>query len=334
MLATVPVCLVLAAQLQAQDQDICTGRYGRIAVDSNGILTALMGGGRGLVRGEFGHLRNAGPDATITAFVVTRQGKLFASGEGNLYRLDDDSTWTRFTGSGISLVGADGSGILYGGKSVNSDSLGLYRSTDEGESWELGGVVPEGASYLFLSPNGELWIKLNGSLADYFVSRDGGATWESPGDMPGDNTLRLLHFDAGGTLIASSGYTALFYRDSAGIWHEPPRTIPRLHIWAFTEIPPWAGTDRVGHLYACNGIGDIVRSTDRGATWELLIYGGSYPTGVVNRLAAGKEYLYVATDNGLWRLHHDDLTFEQCGLISGVAEAGPGFEGGSLQLRP
>ena len=38
----------------------------------------------------------------------------------------------------------------------------------------------------------------------------------------------------------------------------------------------------------------------------------------VNDLAADREFLYVATDNGLWSLHHETLTFKQCGEISGV----------------
>ena len=103
-------------------------------------------------------------------------------------------------------------------------------------------------------------------------------------------------------------------------------------MWAFAEVPESAGTDRGGDLYACNGIGDIVRSTDRGATWEPLIYGGAdYPTGAVNDLAADREFLYVATENGLWSLHHENLTFEQCEEISGVEESGSASEN---VLRP
>jgi photosystem II stability/assembly factor-like uncharacterized protein len=225
-------------------------------------------------------------------------------------------------GNGILLGGGDGFGRLYGVAPIGSDSAGVYRSTDEGESWELRSIAGEWPSHYFaVAPNGDLYAKLGSSSADFIISRDGGTTWHAPDSWPGDNTIRLIHFDADGTPIAASGYLILFYRDSTGSWREPART-SRLHMWAFSEVPESAGTDTSGDIYACNGIGDIVRSNDRGASWELLIYGGTdYPTGAVNDLAAGKEFLYVATENGLWSLHHETLTFEQCGDISGVEES-------------
>lgn len=332
LMITLLICSAPAESLQAQDDELCTLAYSHIAIDSSGILTALTGDRSGLVRGRPGQLRNVGPDVMMVRFTLTPQGKLFATGGGNLYRLDSDSIWTRLPEGDISLMGADGSGILYGVAPIAMDSTGVYRSTDEGASWELRSVAGEWPSHYFtVSPNGDLYAKMGSSSADIIISRDGGATWQAPESWPGDNTIRVIHFDADGTPIAASGYLSLFYRDSTGTWREPPRT-SRLHMWAFAEVPESAGTDRGGDLYACNGIGDIVRSTDRGATWEPLIYGGAdYPTGAVNDLAADREFLYVATENGLWSLHHENLTFEQCEEISGVEESGSASEN---VLRP
>lgn len=172
---------------------------------------------------------------------------------------DFESAGGELSSSDVHGLGGTG-GVLY----AASPGRGLLASTDDGETWEVrsaeagqgfvGAIVvdPADADHL-LAPDMQ---------AGVVESRDGGRTWE-PLASPG---IAMSVTTVGGSIddlvVAGNGQAARS-RDGG-------------QTWAAFEVPEAtlvvAGAED-GSLYAAVLDGDVARvsrSTDDGATWELL----------------------------------------------------------------
>ncbi len=225
----------------------------------------------------------------------------------------------------------------------------VFRSTDEGHSWEVispdltrndpsklepsGGPITRdntGAEYyctIFTfaeSPleRGLLWAGSDDGLIH--VSRDGGKTWENvtPADLPEWALVSIIEpspHDAATAYVAATRYKhddfrPYLYRtnDYGRTWGKITEGIAENHFTRVIREDP----GRRGLLYAGTEVGIYV-SFDGGASWQPL--GGNFPVVPVHDLAIRDNELVVATHGrSFWIL--DDVTLLHQ-LADGLPEA-------------
>jgi photosystem II stability/assembly factor-like uncharacterized protein len=178
----------------------------------------------------------------------------------------------------------------------------LYYSTNDGRAWDLvQQQIGAGAiNALWMAPSGERLVVAAGS--ELYATCDGGDTWERVAQLPsdvlalvGDNKLLLvgLHdaglwksFDGGKTFvdgsqgIAARGFALLkevdgrFYASGPqeGLWVSDDRGNtwrPLSALNAYLPLTAFA-TAPDGALFVASQLDGILRSTDEGASWQLV----------------------------------------------------------------
>jgi photosystem II stability/assembly factor-like uncharacterized protein len=213
----------------------------------------------------------------------------------------------------------------------------VFRSTDEGRSWEVispdltrndkskmepsgGPITKDNTSVEYYGTvfalaesyvqKGVLWAGSDDGLVH--VSRDGGKTWENvtPKDLPEWSRISIIepsHFDAGTAYLAANRYQLDDFRpylykttDFGKTWKRITRGIPpNAYTRVIREDPV-----RRGLLYAGTEFGVFV-SFDDGETWQSLQL--NLPVVPIHDMVVQDDDLVVATHGrSFWIL--DDLT--------------------------
>jgi photosystem II stability/assembly factor-like uncharacterized protein len=220
-----------------------------------------------------------GPTAAVAEWIPVRSspsytvndisdvdGALFLAtyGQGVYSSMDSMASWQPMNG-GLNILEARlVNQLLSSGPDLFvATEDGIYKSTDDGESWvkKSNGIeIGPGASYLFsksiFEDNGTLFT---GCWSGIYRSSDGGENWE-PTNIMGQRISPRLFVNHNGKIFAAreidrpNGYLSA---DSGGTW-EPLASIPDPTITFLSEPPNlWAGA-----------IGGVWLSTDDGASWS------------------------------------------------------------------
>lgn len=168
---------------------------------------------------------------------------------------------------------------------------GVYRSVDQGESWELTDADPD-PHMLRAHPMAEGRMYQGGGAA-YYESRDAGASWRrnlegvpdevryfyglavDPGDP--DNVLLGAARDpmSGHGVIPGTPVWSSVYRLTDGVWREVTEGLPPADGTAM-GIPTSGGP---GEFFYVTEPGDVFQSTDGGASFEQVFDDPARPRG-------------------------------------------------------
>lgn len=171
---------------------------------------------------------------------------------------------------------------------------GMYRSRDAGETWEeINRGLTTGTVWdVAVMPGKPETVYALTSLG-LFVTADQGGHWTLlPGGIPGpvpDQQMTLFALSGmSNALVLQNGGQLFRWTRNAG-WSEPV-----LSNVTKIRAMPMAFNTAAGVLYAGTSNG-LMRSTDRGATWERLAAEPRLPTWIV-LLPGRPDTLYVGTD--------------------------------------
>jgi photosystem II stability/assembly factor-like uncharacterized protein len=229
----------------------------------------------------------------INSIAVVDANVIFVAAEGNaLYRtLNGGSTWE------LKNTGLAASGNLYGISATDSlncwvgwlkttgTPASIYRTTDGGTSWtlqwSLAGSFPDGIK--MFNSNYGIFIydpTGNGQPYQFRYTTNGGTNWNlSPTSPIATNEYGVINaFDfidtnyiwVGSANTVTTGTTSNIFRTTNGI----------NGTWSTAVVPGTAGTQglyyqAIGFTDINNGLagsseGDIVKTTDGGATWTAV----------------------------------------------------------------
>lgn len=190
---------------------------------------------------------------------------------------------------------------------------GLYRSTDDGETWiNVGGGLPNSPVYfLDVDPTARLWV---GTATGLSTSADRGENWETVKSdgmrkISRDGRLMFLYWVDARTVLARTWTEGVYLSKDAGdTWREVAPEFRRLHVTALA-------TAHDKELWAATFAGGMYRSRDSGATWEQVsdglprrailclaiapdgdMWAGTYGNGVYRRRSDGR---WQAENDGL-----------------------------------
>ncbi len=274
------------------------------------------------------------PDDPMTLFAAMYQRRrtafgFSASGSGSgIYRTyDGGDTWTELTEGlpegdkgriGLAIYRRDGNLVYASVEGEGREALGLYRSTDRGDTWEKvsdNNPRPMYFSQVRIDPNNPDRIYMGG--VSFQVSDDGGHTWW---DRDGAENIHVDHHaiwidpeDSNHLIIGNDGGIASSW-DGARTW----RHHNNLAIGQFYAI----GVDMRDPYYVCGGLQD--NSSWCGPSRTLDGYGiGNDDWYDVS----GGDGFYNQIDPSDWRVVYSE---SQGGNVSRVNVA----TGEAVRIRP
>jgi hypothetical protein len=239
-------------------------------------------------------------DRIITSIAVDGSGRLLASTDAGIFAYTGhllDWTLTSPFPEFIDRV------LIPGPESIIATSAGrgIYRSENNGATWEQNGLRGQDISAILAGEGSVLYLGTYGSRA--FVSNDDGASW----GQVASNALCDYVFS-----FARSGSDAYACTD-CGLFRstDTGATWTNLSASAISGGIFSAAITSVGDIYAAANFG-VYRSTDQGTTW-LPTGLASYP---VVGLASGPagDLLAATTAQGVFRSLDGGVTWTDVGL--------------------
>jgi len=256
--------------------------------------TASMAGGvyRSLDGGaswSFSGLANE----TVLCFLANGPVIFAGTGSGSIFRTTNQGvTWSSssaglFGGSVNGLVAASGTIFAACGQ-------GLFRSTDQGASWE---PVSGFEFYNLFSMGQSGAVLFAGGFNGILRSTNGGASW-SHVEVPSDELVRFTAFAfSGATAFAASagfGETQVYRSTDQGATWTPL-------VGAITGVENEALFSSGTVLLAGGPDKGVMATTDGGSTWDSRTLGLA-PGGSIRSIVLDGTALYAGTaGNGVWK---------------------------------
>lgn len=177
---------------------------------------------------------------------------------------------------------------------------GLYRSTDEGATWEQLRDLRQKQAWSLASWTGDSHVIAAGTEDGIFITRDGGDNWTniSARGYARPQPVVTLAFDPAHRNILYAGTPHLAWKttDDGRTWHALQRGMPE-DSDIFSIIVDGKRSTRL-FAGACSG---IYRSLNGGETWASLeqAVGAQFRTYVVAHAPHSANVLFVGTNGGL-----------------------------------
>ena len=221
-----------------------------------------------------------------------------------LYRFDEDrDTWIDTGGNtgGFrqALAVLDSTTIFAGGRDLETDTSGLLRSIDSGQTWEMT-ALEEPTNFIDIDEAGRVFA---GTGTGVYRSLDQGETWEQL-ELP--QVTMIGTYGENNVIVGLYGDAGLLQSEDAGeTWHEINTRFVNSTVGA-TVI------DAQGRIFARTGRG-VFRSTDAGVTWER--YGLDEPVSDLLITPAGNLFAR-SPGNHLYRSSTETIDWQTIEAVS------------------
>jgi len=241
-------------------------------------------------QGEMWMPTNFGDDAEA-GFAIAPNDDIFASTSflPGARSTDCGATWTNIFNGVCCYISSFGFGLDGSVLAVAGD---LYRSTDNGDSWQMQSDVDNLIS-LAVAPTGSLF---GGTIFGGILrSTNNGLTWDSVGAGVPWRPLSS-------TLVNSNGDVFLGGRDGGGLFRSTDNgnTWIRLKIGLTDSSIHSIAQDSMGDLFVVTGSQGVFRSSNNGNEW--IEENAGIPTTILNDLISDSDGgLYVGGEAGVFR---------------------------------
>ena len=252
-----------------------------------------------------------GSAPTVQTVLVASSGKVFCGTAAGLYLSDNNgASWNISTLPNPFYIFHIAEGAP-GTFSVATLGDGVYRSFDNGTTWELAenGIASALRTMIWL---GDSVIYAGGANPGVHKSTDQGTSWSIVGVT--DYNVTSIEVDSVGTIFAGTPAGVYHSTDSGATWETPGAISAQTKIGmssvSLTNVLSLKseGSD----LFAGTGGSGLFRSTDAGETWQAANTGLGSMT-VPSIAVRADKYVFVATGKGVYRstapLGTAELTF-------------------------
>jgi photosystem II stability/assembly factor-like uncharacterized protein len=245
------------------------------------------------------------------AMIPNGGGATLFGGAGRVMRsTDDGANWT-VVDNGLPIIGiyalatvpnAGGGMDLYAGTSE-----GIFRSTNQGDSWSNVSFVYSGVQALKVTPSGAI---LAGTESDVFRSTDGGESWTDTGTNA--STLDFTvnpHGTNGVSVWAGGANVGLFKSSNDGVtWTGVP--IDDIEVNSLGVVPNGSGgTNVLAATYS-----GIFTSTNDGSGWHHAESNAMPLEFVVVPNGSGGHTVYGGGFGGVWRSTDAGMSWSNVGF--------------------
>jgi photosystem II stability/assembly factor-like uncharacterized protein len=171
---------------------------------------------------------------------------------------------------------------------------GVFRSTDDGDSWTLfnDGLTSKDVRSLAVNSSGHIFAGTTGAI---FRSTDNGVSW-TPGPIsyPSARILSLA-VDASGQIFAGTDVGAIFRSaDNGDSWTRADGGLTTINVWSLL-------TSAKGEIFAGTYESGVLRSTDSGASWTPLNAGLTNMNVRALAISPSGDFFAGTAGNGVFR---------------------------------
>lgn len=216
--------------------------------------------------------KTSAPDSvSFMKILVTSKGTLLASTGDYPYKAKKDGYIFRSTDFGMNWeeipLGVDAASSLIEHKSFlfSGTTQGIYRSSDDGVTWELMGLDSVWVNSIASFVDENVNIIITGTPDGIFKSEDIGFSWAKISEKNYDDCIGILNNDvifAG--KIGAIGASLYISQDGGASWTES------LSGLGATTISIWDGKIYAGGWRSEEWFGGLHVSVDEGKTWSTI----------------------------------------------------------------
>ena len=210
-------------------------------------------------------------------------------------------------GGRVFLIASTPKGTLLAGL----ENCGIFRSTDDGETWRQTSVADETPVSFVVDPRGRLFVGTY-SASGVFVSSDDGLSWSKSNSGLNQDGALSLAISTGNSIFAGTFYHGVFKSTDGGSqW-----TQLQLPITGDPAIfPVWSMcADSAGNVYAGVAGQGLFRSSDGGQSWSLAGFQGSQTGDVGSLICPSPGEILAVAGYGIYRSTDKGATWVQLGM--------------------
>ncbi len=180
---------------------------------------------------------------------------------------------------------------------------GVYRSTDNGNSW-ANVLVHNSLDYISINPKGDIYVRdLNGvDFERYFFSTDNGDTWNPIYDTV---LTGKLYFSSNNYFFTSKDYAIYRSKDEGVTWKQTFKLKSYLNVFTIT------GNDKI--FQQSYGDKTIYYSQDYGDTWKNI---SSPQSNIYSINVSQDNSILVGSNNVLFKSVDDGSTWQNALTIT------------------
>lgn len=270
---------------------------------------------------EFWELTNSPEGGRIERIVENSNGQLFiATYEGRVYRSDDHgSSWILKSDQLVGLYPYDmlvksNNTILFS-SDIFSSNPGLFRSVDNGVSWEKQKSFVEGQYHLAEGFQGRIFAYF--ATNDSFISDDDGKNWKEFKilGITNGNIAKIFKSSKGYLLLLTGDFDSLtVYKstDNGNTWNKTNSTKDFNFFDGECSI-----INQLGEIFISTYDG-IYKSTDEGLTWGKASNGLPTIPYIYDRIVADNDNIYVFSfyNRKIYKSSNDGNNWIEKGKIS------------------
>ena len=256
---------------------------------------------------------------------IPLNGKIYGTGNGFFVTSDFGSHWTEIdTGlpkNNINALAENGSMLFAGYGYVDLGMCpvcggsygGVYRSNNGGQSWTLMGLKGSPVNSL-VSVNGNIIAQIRMSQ-DLYISKNYGQTWSRISNLQlpsGTNLTDMVTTD--GVIYLGSAHGVYISEDGGNSWNIFNSGLPKDTTGSY----PYVSSMYVNHTNpSLKGTVFIILNNKLFAyqkgqkSWIPVHAGLSENENRISDITADNNFLYAATDNGMWKLSLSSIPFIQ-----------------------
>lgn len=179
---------------------------------------------------------------------------------------------------------------------------GIYRSEDNGASWEFMGLTNDAVESIAVSRQNNLFALFEGGL---YRSKDDGMTWKNVFQAPFGNKMIDLAED-GNVLYAGLRSQILRSSNEGDTWE---------YLGSFANTIQTIEIKANGDLFVGTDGWEVYRSTDNGDTWTHQNKGFPFNTSVYTIAFNSRGYVFAGTEDGIYWSEDNGEEWECLGLI-------------------
>ncbi len=232
--------------------------------------------------------------AEIQALAISKNGYIFAGTRQRIFRsTNKGKAWNETPVTAyIQAIITNNNGHIF----AATLSRGIYRSTDNGETWDNINLPNNNIVALSVNSAGDIFAGTMGG--GVFRSLDNADTWKAINNgLNGrdNNRMLALAINSNGHIFAKAAGINLF------------RSINNGDSWTYTAFAFTGGSlmaiNRSDHIFV-GGNGGVFRSLDNGDTWQVIGNSSTIPSvsslGINKKgdIFAGRDGVFRSVDNG------------------------------------
>ncbi|MHB9011445.1 MAG: hypothetical protein ACYC49_04380 [Ignavibacteriaceae bacterium] len=290
-----------------------------IAINSSGNIFASTGNGmyRSTDNGDNWQQIDTGLTKGVSSLAINYSGYIFAGtgGSGVYVSTNNGDDWQQInTGlpdnSSVYSLAINNSGNVFAGiyseeaPGIQSPAgSGLFRSTDNGDSWQKTDLTNDYVPSLAINNSGQIFAGTGtGVEGGVFRSIDNGNNWTLVG--LNNSVVLSLEVNNNGNIFAGSAIGVFRSTDNGTDWQNMGLT--NFQIYALT-------INSSGHVFAGTRDGGIYRSTNNGDSWQPINTGltNTSVASVTSLAINSKGHIFAASDGKAFRSTDNGDSWQQ-----------------------